>query len=217
MKKDIVAAACCFALLTPQAKATDIPLPVPRPVVTVEKPAKYTSCQVRLTAMKVVFKPLPPVSDPKGCSIVDPVEISALPDGSALTPPAQLSCETAIAIAVFMRDVAQQKAISILGSTIKTFRQDSAYVCRARNGTTKLSEHAYGRAIDLGAFIIASGDTISVKAADKADVKHDLFLSAVRTAACGPFTTVLGPGSDADHALHFHFDLAPRKGRPFCQ
>lgn len=167
--------------------------------------------------MKVAFKPLPPVSDPKGCSIVDPVEISALPDGSALTPPAQLSCETAIAVVVFMRDVAQQKAISILGSTIKTFRQDSAYVCRARNGTTKLSEHAYGRAIDLGAFITASGDMIVVKAADKVDEKHDLFLSAVRAAACGPFTTVLGPGSDADHALHFHFDLAPRKGKPFCQ
>ena len=167
--------------------------------------------------MKVAFKPLPPVSDPKGCSIVDPVEISALPDGSALTPPAQLSCETAIAVVVFMRDVAQQKAISILGSTIKTFRQDSAYVCRARNGTTKLSEHAYGRAIDLGAFITASGDMIVVKAADKVDENHDLFLSAVRAAACGPFTTVLGPGSDADHALHFHFDLALRKGKPFCQ
>ena len=163
MKKAIFAAACCSAFLTPQAMATDIPIPVPRPVVTVEKPAIYTSCQVRLTAMKIVFKPLLPVSDPKGCSIEDPVEISALPDGSALTPPAQLSCETAIAVAVFMRDVAQQKAISILGSTIKTFRQDSAYVCRARNGTTKLSEHAYGRAIDLGAFITAPGDTISLQ------------------------------------------------------
>jgi hypothetical protein len=40
----------------------------------------------------------------------------------------------------------------------------------------------------------------------------------VRKAACGPFKTVLGPGSDADHALHFHFDLAPRRhGGTFCQ
>ena len=30
--------------------------------------------------------------------------------------------------------------------------------------------------------------------------------------------TVLGPGSDADHALHFHFDLEPRRnGGTFCQ
>jgi hypothetical protein len=56
------------------------------------------------------------------------------------------------------------------------------------------------------------------------DVKADApeaeakFLDALRKAACGPFKTVLGPGSDADHALHFHFDLAPRRhGGTFCQ
>jgi hypothetical protein len=117
----------------------------------------------------------------------------------------------------FLRDTAQRKAVSILGSTLKTFVQDSAYVCRTRNGTSELSEHAYGRAIDIGAFITAAGDTITVKAADGKDKKHDAYLAAIRTAACGPFTTVLGPGSDPDHALHLHFDLAPRKGGPFCQ
>ncbi|TIQ63130.1 MAG: extensin family protein, partial [Mesorhizobium sp.] len=36
--------------------------------------------------------------------------------------------------------------------------------------------------------------------------------------ACGPFKTVLGPGSDADHSLHLHLDLAPRRnGGTFCQ
>ncbi|TIT86210.1 MAG: extensin family protein, partial [Mesorhizobium sp.] len=43
------------------------------------------------------------------------------------------------------------------------------------------------------------------------------FLNTVRKAACGPFKTVLGPGSDPDHALHFHFDLEPRRnGGTFC-
>ncbi|TIW21354.1 MAG: extensin family protein, partial [Mesorhizobium sp.] len=29
---------------------------------------------------------------------------------------------------------------------------------------------------------------------------------------------VLGPGADADHALHFHLDLEPRRhGGTFCQ
>jgi hypothetical protein len=29
---------------------------------------------------------------------------------------------------------------------------------------------------------------------------------------------VLGPGADADHSLHFHFDLEPRKSKSaFCQ
>ena len=35
---------------------------------------------------------------------------------------------------------------------------------------------------------------------------HEL-VGALRTTACGYFTTVLGPGSDAAHAEHFHFDL----------
>jgi hypothetical protein len=30
----------------------------------------------------------------------------------------------------------------------------------------------------------------------------------MRRAACGWFTTVLGPGADAAHAEHFHFDIA---------
>ncbi|RVC58123.1 extensin family protein, partial [Mesorhizobium sp. M00.F.Ca.ET.038.03.1.1] len=35
---------------------------------------------------------------------------------------------------------------------------------------------------------------------------------------CGQFKTGLGPGSDAEHALHFHFDLEPRRnGSTFCQ
>ena len=44
------------------------------------------------------------------------------------------------------------------------------------------------------------------------------FLGKVRSAACGPFKTVLGPGSDPDHELHFHLDLEPRRHNgTFCQ
>ncbi len=43
-------------------------------------------------------------------------------------------------------------------------------------------------------------------------------LKSVRGDSCKYFSTVLGPGSDADHALHFHFDLEPRRnGGTFCQ
>jgi hypothetical protein len=35
------------------------------------------------------------------------------------------------------------------------------------------------------------------------------FLADIRKEACGPFTTVLGPGVSA-HESHFHFDLARR-------
>ncbi|MEO9169101.1 MAG: extensin family protein, partial [Aestuariivirga sp.] len=41
------------------------------------------------------------------------------------------------------------------------------------------------------------------------------FLHAIRAHACGLFSTVLGPGSDADHSNHFHLDkmfLRPGRG-----
>jgi hypothetical protein len=32
-------------------------------------------------------------------------------------------------------------------------------------------------------------------------------IRTLRTTACGYFTTILGPGSNASHADHLHFDL----------
>ncbi|NDW07005.1 hypothetical protein GTK09_21555 [Jiella sp. 40Bstr34] len=54
--------------------------------------------------------------------------------------------------------------------------------------------------------------------AGKKDQREKEFLDAVRSAACGPFKTVLGPGTDADHATHFHFDMAARRnGATYCK
>ncbi len=221
LKHSTIAAGMLCIVPFASLHAADIPVPVPRPQTATQSkaapPVLPTACQSKLAAIHAVFKPLPPFSDPKGCAITDPVELSAIPGGATLTPPALLECETAITLVTFLRDTAQRTAVTTLGSTLKTFVQDSAYVCRSRNGTSKLSEHAFGRAIDIGAFVTATGENIAVKATDTKDNKHDAFLAAIRTAACGPFATVLGPGSDADHALHFHFDRAPRNGKPFCK
>ena len=102
------------------------------------------------------------------------------------------------------------------GSPLKSIQQASGYVCRPRNGTAKLSEHAFGNAVDIASFTLTDGTVITVGATR--NPKHSQFLSKMRTAACGPFKTVLGPGSDGDHADHFHLDLAMRRnGGTFCQ
>jgi len=49
---------------------------------------------------------------------------------------------------------------------------------------------------------------------------EERFLRAVHEAACGPFSTVIGPDGDAHHRDHFHFDLATRGASgtaTFCQ
>lgn len=212
------------------ACAGDIPVPTPKPP-QVSKPIEATAppvttethrtapsaCQSELQAQGVIFKPMPPVSDPIGCSIADPVEVTALSPNITLAPAALLDCPTALKLATFIRDDAQKITISTLGSTIASINQASAYVCRTRHGATKLSEHAYGRALDIASFTLSDKRVILVQAPPANEPKTKPFLDLVRAKACGPFTTVLGPGSDPDHALHFHFDLAPRKGKAFCQ
>jgi len=116
----------------------------------------------------------------------------------------------------FAANVVQPAAKVEFGADLKSINQASAFVCRPRNGTRKLSEHAFGNALDIAGFTLSDGRKIEVGPAppDK-DAK---FLNAVRKAACGPFKTVLGPGADPDHALHFHLDLEPRRhGGTFCQ
>jgi hypothetical protein len=62
-----------------------------------------------------------------------------------------------------------------------------------------------GIATDLVSIALADKRRIAV--AFPADAKETAFLHAMRKAACGWFTTVLGPGSDAAHATHMHFDI----------
>ena len=43
------------------------------------------------------------------------------------------------------------------------------------------------------------------------------FLRAVHKSACGIFGTVLGPEANEAHRNHFHFDLATRRRRAYCE
>lgn len=187
------------------------PIPDPRPVPQ----APVGACAARLLQAGAVLTAKSPVIEAIGCAIADPVEISALPGGLAVAPPALMDCAAAETLAAFASGPMQEIARRELGQKVTMLHQDSAYVCRTRNGGAKLSEHAYGRAIDLAAFEFASRNPVKVQAMPASPEAR--FLEAVRRAACGPFSTVLGPGSDADHASHFHFDVQPRKGNPFCQ
>jgi hypothetical protein len=217
--------------------AADAPLPEQKPVETGVKspelpkipadprstaprfdiiPPDETACRARLRTLGVVFKERPVQSDASGCALPYPLEVTKLSTTIALEPEALMNCAMAEAAARFATDVVSPAAKAEYGEELKTIGQASAYVCRPRNGSAKLSEHAFGNALDIARFTLAKGTAVDVK--PEPDPKAAKFLGAVRKAACGPFKTVLGPGSDADHALHFHFDLAPRRnGGTFCQ
>lgn len=180
-------------------------------------PEDEVACRERLKTLGVEFEEHKAESNPEiGCSIPYPIVLKTLGKSIGIGSGAELNCRMAEAAARFAADVIRPAVKAEFGADLKSITQASAFVCRPRNGTRKLSEHAFGNALDIASFTLTDGKKIDVgPVPPEKDAK---FLNMVRKAACGPFKTVLGPGADADHALHFHFDLEPRRhGGTFCQ
>lgn len=179
-------------------------------------PADETACRARLRGLGVKFTEAQPQKDAAGCALPWPVAVASFGSKIDLAPEALMNCALAETAAHFAQNVVSPTARTAYGAELKSVSQASAYVCRPRNGTHKLSEHAFGNALDIAQFTLADGTKIEV--GPSPDEKTATFLDRLRKAACGPFKTVLGPGSDADHERHFHLDLAPRRnGGTFCQ
>lgn len=163
----------------------------------------------------LVGQPLAPVTE-DDCGIAAPVRVTQA-SGIALDPPARLDCTAARPLAVWLRR-GPQASFARRGAHVEAVVVADSYSCRNRNrvATAKRSEHAYGRAIDIAAFRLRDGRTVTVRegwtAADWGPVLH-----RIHDAGCGPFATVLGPEADAMHADHLHFDAASRRRGAFCQ
>ncbi|RWM93046.1 MAG: extensin family protein [Mesorhizobium sp.] len=201
-----------------QAPEKKIP-PDPRSAAVPQEkmPDEELACRRRLKSMGVDFEERKAEHDAAiGCSIPYPIALKTLGKSLDINPETELNCQMAEAAARFATDIVQPAAKAELGAALKSVGQASAFVCRHRNGGGKLSEHAFGNALDIASFTLSDGRRIDIRPAPPE--KEAKFLNAIRKAACGPFKTVLGPGSDADHSLHLHLDLAPRRNRgTFCQ
>jgi hypothetical protein len=71
-----------------------------------------------------------------------------------------------------------------------------------------LSEHGHANAVDVSAFVLESGEVVSVRTGWGGPWPERNFLRAVHAGSCYVFTTVLGPGYDRLHRDHLHLDLA---------
>jgi hypothetical protein len=106
------------------------------------------------------------------------------------------------------------------GARVVEIKQISAYSCRGMNGNphAHISEHAFGNALDIAGFTLADGRRITVKDGWRGLPEEQGFLRDVQGGACQMFNTVLAPGSNPQHADHFHVDLMRRSsGRIICQ
>ena len=114
----------------------------------------------------------------------------------------------------------QPAALRWFGSPVAEIKQISAYSCREMvgAGTSHISEHAFGNALDVAAFTLADGRKITVQEGWHGSPEEQGFLHDVQLYACETFTTVLSPGYNAAHYNHVHVDLMRREsGRHPCR
>jgi hypothetical protein len=154
-----------------------------------------------------------PVSVPLGrnaIAAVGPVEIK---------PAATLACPIVSALDRWITEAVQPAAQRWFRQPVTEIKQISAYSCRGMNGQpgARISEHAFGNALDIAAFTLADGRKITVKNGWRGLPEEQGFLRDVQGAACDSFNTVLAPGSNRFHYDHIHVDLMRRgSGHKIC-
>ena len=219
-----------------------VPLPRPRPAeapsAKPEKPAadkqpaeadepaeqaqpapQPSACRLALTDAIAIAPSIPDIHGPGGCGGEDLVRLEAvvLPDRRQVPvkPAAILRCKMATAIAEWIRTDIAPLAAS-LGSPLGDLDNFDSFECRGRNRVAGaiLSEHGRANALDVRAFRLANGRSISLT--DRT-VSRELRESVLHS-ACTRFPTVLGPGSDWYHEDHIHLDLMERRNNyRICQ
>lgn len=197
-----------------EAEGPEEPAVAPRPEPVEEELADeriyQTACPAVLSGA-VVAKMLPPIAE-GACMAQSPLEVTALNlTGRTveLTSPIVTNCEMATALADWAEEV-DAYARAALDSGLAALQTGTSYMCRPRvgNGAAFTSEHGFANAVDVVGFTLADGRSIVVK-----NDWHPMATPAAKLlrqshgAACGTFTTVLGPEANADHEDHLHLDL----------
>jgi hypothetical protein len=182
-----------------------------------ERPAWRTQaenvCLSRgLVKSSACIEPRPEISGPGICGMTHPFKVSALADGAiSLDKPLTIDCSMIPAIEAWLEQVVQPVAQARFGQRVVGLEAFGAYSCRSVDNIAgaRLSEHAFGNAVDVSGFRLADGREIVIaREWKKTDTQESAFLHEAHAGACQHFTTVLGPGADVFHYNHFHLDLA---------
>ena len=196
-----------------EAPASVAPPPVPAVQVPAPVEAAPGECRRRLGSLGVrVDDAAPALAGP--CAIEDPVRLSALavpgePRRTIDLPDRPVvGCRLAERFAGWSAGIAAPVLGAARGSPVTAIRTGPGFECRSRNreAGAKLSAHGLGLALDVAGFDFADGSRLPVRPPPSPG-PMEAALAAIRTAACGWFTTVLGPGSDPFHADHLHLDV----------
>lgn len=194
--------------------------PPPKPAEQAAPAAPQPSaCRQALTEAIAIAPSIPDIHGAGGCGGEDLVRLEAIVLADkrqvSVKPAAILRCTMATAIADWIRTDIAPLAPS-LGGEISLLDNFDSFECRGRNRVVGalLSEHGRANALDVRAFKLTNGRSVSLT--DRT-VSRDL-RETVLHSVCARFSTVLGPGSDWYHEDHIHLDLMERRNNyKICQ
>ncbi len=176
-------------------------------------------CLSTLKSSNVRFTPLPNQSFTGGCQTIDTVKLMSF--GTETTNLGPMTCPLAANFTAWAKHAVAPAAKAYLGSDVVRIETMGTYNCRNINGgrSGRLSQHAFGNAVDVSAFILKDGRRISVLSGWNGKPDERAFLRRLHQSACKRFGTVLGPDYNAAHANHLHFDMAQsmKDGSAYCR
>lgn len=198
------AAALAGCNVTPPARTAAAP-----PSMSVYKPLPSAGdmCLEELSQRGITYSVMPMYATAGACSLVNGVRVERLL--ASFNHPATLSCPMALRLDEFEINVVQMAAQRYFNRRVIEIRQVGSYTCRNIAGSHRISMHASGQAIDIAGFVLDDGRLITVKNDWSGHGAPTQFLHDVARGACGLFSVVLTPNTNADHHEHLHLDLGP--------
>lgn len=187
------------------------------PAVTEEesKPAEparifQTACPAMVMG-QVEAKALPPISDGQ-CKSQSPLSVTGVLVNGRMVPfntEAVTDCGMATALPEWIAEVDNYvKAHD--DTTIASVTVGTGYMCRNVNNAAEgnLSFHAFADALDVVGFKLDDGRNVTVEEGwTGTEAQGSRIVKFAHDAACGHFTTTLGPEANALHHDHIHVDL----------
>jgi hypothetical protein len=197
----------------PQLAPAQSPQSAPAPPAAQAQPdIQASTCLSKLVADGARAEATPlPAATAEGCGIASPIRLSSvtLASGDTVGLPDRptVECAFALVLADYVRLIVAPLGEAMLRAKVASIETGPGYECRSRDhlAGAKISAHAKGLAVDVIAIEFADRRRVLVERQAGAD--ETSYVRAMRTAACGWFTTVLGPGSDSFHANHMHVDI----------
>lgn len=183
-------------------------------------PDVRATCDDDLAAAKIVWQKatLPIFVQKKSkitCGAPQVVTYKGSPAKIAWSPSVLITCTMALSLARFELAV-QEEAKRAFGSPVVRIQHLGTYNCREMAAYPGwVSEHSYANAIDVAELHLQNGTKVEVlhdfRPKDQTTTdKKATFLRAIARRGYDDeiFSTVLTPFFNADHANHFHLDLA---------